>query len=96
MNREHLNKAMRTLDRTSEVMAKDGSLHEDLKNDIQETWVNVQMRRLTLNENMQIQCCYPFVQKKFLHFPTRPPAVLRYPVFRLISYPIGFQMDKIL
>ncbi|MDP6051999.1 MAG: hypothetical protein QF879_06590, partial [Candidatus Latescibacteria bacterium] len=77
MNREHLNKAMRTLDRTSEVMAKDGSLNEDLENDIQETWVNVQMRRLTLNENMQIQCCYPFVQKKFLHFPTRPPAVLR-------------------
>ena len=37
MNREHLEKAMRTLDRISEVMAKDGSLSEDLKNDIQET-----------------------------------------------------------
>ena len=37
MNREHLDKAMRTLDRISEVMAKDGSLNEDLKNDIQET-----------------------------------------------------------
>ena len=37
MNREHLEKAMRTLDRISEVMAKVGSLSEDLKNDIQET-----------------------------------------------------------